>query len=102
MRAGQHRNVTGRLDYFTTAYFHQPTELRAEVEAAGFVCEGLLGIEGPGWILPDFASRWDNAERREALVRIARLLEAEPSVVGCSAHLLAVGRKPLRAERRPR
>jgi ubiquinone/menaquinone biosynthesis C-methylase UbiE len=93
LRDGQHRNPTGRLDYFTTAYFHRPEELREELLAAGLRVEGLYGVEGPGWILPDLADRWTDAERRDALLRVARLLEAEPSVLGCSAHLLAVGRK---------
>ncbi|HKG95022.1 MAG TPA: class I SAM-dependent methyltransferase [Gemmatimonadaceae bacterium] len=94
VRDGQHRNPTERLDYFTTAYFHRPDELRAEVEGAGLAVEGLYGVEGPGWILPDVVERWSEPERRAALLRVARLLEAEPSVLGCSAHLLAVGRKP--------
>ena len=34
-REGQHRNPTERLDYFTTAYFHRPDELRAAVAGAG-------------------------------------------------------------------
>jgi SAM-dependent methyltransferase len=91
---GQHRNPTERLDYFTTAYFHRPAELRAEVERAGLTVEGLYGIEGPGWILTDLVERWSDPERRAALLHIARLLEAEPEVLGCSAHLLVVGRKP--------
>ena len=93
VRDGQHRNPTDRLDYFTTAYFHQPAELRAEVEHAGLVVEGLYGVEGPAWILPDLPERWNDVERRAALLHVARLLEAEPTVLGCSAHLLAVGRK---------
>jgi ubiquinone/menaquinone biosynthesis C-methylase UbiE len=91
---GQHRNPTERLDYFTTAYFHRPAELRAEVEGAGLSVEGLYGIEGPGWILPDLVERWQDPARRAALLQIARALEAEPAVLGCSAHLLVVGRKP--------
>ena len=92
-REGQHRNPTERLDYFTTAYFHRPAELGTELEGAGLVVEGLFGIEGPGWILPDLADRLGDPERRASLLHTARLLESEPSVIGCSAHLLAVGRK---------
>jgi len=93
IREGQHRNPTDRLDYFTTAYFHKPAELQAEVEEAGLAVEGLYGVEGPGWILPDLTKRWNDPERRAALLHVARLLEAEPTMLGCSAHLLAVGRK---------
>lgn len=91
---GHHQNPTDRLDYFTTAYFHRPEELRQEVAGAGFDVEGLYGVEGPGWILPDLADRWNDPERREIVMQVARALEAEPSVLGCSAHLIVVGRKP--------
>jgi hypothetical protein len=93
LRDGQHRNPTGELDYFTTAYFHRPDELRDEVARSGLVVEGVYGLEGPGWILPDFAERWADDRKRSDLVRAARALESEPSAVGMSAHLLAVARK---------
>lgn len=41
LREGRHRNPTERLDYFTTAYFHRPDELRQEVLQAGLNLEGL-------------------------------------------------------------
>jgi hypothetical protein len=90
---GHHKNTTDRLDYFTTAYFHRPEELRREVIDAGFEVEGLYGIEGPGWILGDFTDRWSDPARREVLMTAARALESEASVIGMSAHLLVVGRK---------
>jgi SAM-dependent methyltransferase len=93
LRTGQHRNPTDRMDYFTTAYFHHPEELADEVRAAGFELTGVFGIEGPGWILPDVSERMADPDRREMLLRAARMLEREPSVVGTSAHLLAVARR---------
>jgi len=90
---GQHRNPTSRLDYFTTAYFHHPDELRREVADAGLAIEGLYGVEGPGWILPDLVERWNDPGRCEILLHVARALESEPAVLGSSAHLIAVGRK---------
>jgi SAM-dependent methyltransferase len=99
LRDGQHRNPTDRMDYFTTAYFHTPEELGAEVEAAGLVLDGVFGLEGPGWILPDIEVRMADPARRAALLQVARMLETEPSVLGASAHLLAVGRRPERATR---
>jgi SAM-dependent methyltransferase len=94
LRNGQHRNPTDRLDYFTTAYFHRPDELAAEVVGAGLALESVYGVEGPGWILPDVTERMADPDRRETLLRVARLLEAEPLVVGSSAHLLAVAQRP--------
>jgi SAM-dependent methyltransferase len=93
LRDGQHRNDTDRLDYFTTAYFHRPEDLRRELEAAGFQEVALFGIEGPGWMLPDFDSRWAEPALRHDIMEVARALESEPSILGASAHLLGVGRK---------
>jgi ubiquinone/menaquinone biosynthesis C-methylase UbiE len=90
---GQHRNDTDNPHYFTTSYFHRPEDLRAEMLSAGFVDVQVLGVEGPGWMLPDFDERWKDDALRRDLLEVARALEAQPSVVGASAHLLGVGRK---------
>jgi SAM-dependent methyltransferase len=93
VREGQHRNPTDRLACFTTAYFHRPDELNAEINAAGFQLQGIYGLEGPGGLLSDVDQRVQDPVRREELLHVARLLEAEPSVIGVSDHLLAVARK---------
>lgn len=93
---GNHQNPTEQLDYFTTAYFHRPEDLRKEVTDAGLEVERLYGIEGPGWILPDLADRWNHPERRNIVIQVARMLESEPSMIGCSAHLMVVARKSQR------
>jgi ubiquinone/menaquinone biosynthesis C-methylase UbiE len=87
---GQHRSASKELPAFTTAYFHRPEELCAEVREAGFALDGLFGVEGPAWLLVD---RWDDDVARENILRVARLLEQEPSVVGTSPHFLAIGSK---------
>ena len=91
---GQHRNTTERDDFFTTSYFHRPEDLAAEVSAAGLDLHEVYGIEGPGWTLADFDARWSEPRGREDLMRVARQLEAEPSIRGASAHLMAVARRP--------
>ncbi len=94
LRDGQHRNPTDRLDYFTTAYFHRPEELADEVLAAGLVLTGVYRVEGPGWILPDAPERMADPDRRAALLGVARMVETEAAMLGSSAHLLAVARRP--------
>lgn len=93
LRDGQHRNETDNPHYFTTAYLHRPEDLRAEMLSAGFADVEILGVEGPGWMLPDFDDRWKEDALRKDLLEVARALESQPSVVGASAHLLGVGRK---------
>lgn len=90
---GQHRNETDNLEYFTTAYFHRPEDLRAEMISAGFANVAVLGVEGPAWLLPDFNDRWKNDASRRDLIDVATLLESEPSILGVSAHLLGVGKR---------
>ena len=90
---GQHRNATDNWDYFTTAYFHRPEDLQSEMEMAGFTCQAVLGVEGPGWMFTDFKERGSDGRQRRILMQIAHQLENEPSIIGPSAHLLAVARK---------
>ena len=91
LATGVHRNDSGRIDYFTTAYFHRPEDLRAEIEATGFENVQVLGVEGPGEWVANFEARWADEALRADLLDVARRLEAEPSIIGMSAHLLGLG-----------
>jgi SAM-dependent methyltransferase len=93
LATGQHRNPTDRPEWFTTAYFHHPDELRAESQEAGLeVCE-VVGLEGlAGW-LTGLAGRWDDPRARETILSAARAVESEPSLLGLSAHMLIVARR---------
>lgn len=90
---GQHRNPDNRPHYFTTAFFHHPDELKAEVTDSGLRCETVLAVEGPGWVSPNFDAVWNDPARRADLLEFVRLVETEPSLLGMSAHLIAIGRK---------
>jgi len=94
VREGQHRNPTERPEWFTTAYFHLPEELRGEVKEAGFAVEALVGIEGPAWAVPDLDACLEDSRQRAKLLAAIRRVEAEPSLIGASTHLLVVGRRP--------
>jgi ubiquinone/menaquinone biosynthesis C-methylase UbiE len=86
---GQHRNPTGRPEYFMDTFFHHPDELRAEVVEAGFASAAVYAVEGPCWLLSDFDAWWENGEYRDRLLQLARTLETEPALLGVSAHLVA-------------
>ena len=91
---GQHRNPTDRPEWFTTAYFHRPEELRDEVAAAGLELVELVAVEGPAGVVADPAPWLEDPERRELLLHAIRRVESEPSLLGASDHLLAVARAP--------
>ena len=88
---GEHRSPPGRPALFTTAYFHRPEELRDELAEGGFVLDAVFGVEGPGWLL---AEQLDDELLREDVLRVARAVEQEWTVIGTSAHLLAVALRP--------
>jgi ubiquinone/menaquinone biosynthesis C-methylase UbiE len=90
---GQHRNPSDRPEWFTTAYFHAPDELRDEVARAGLEPLELLAVEGPAGVIADPAAWLDGPERRELLLRAIRRVESEPSLLGASDHLLVVARR---------
>jgi SAM-dependent methyltransferase len=90
---GQHRNRTGRPEWFTTAFFHLPAELAGEVAAAGLRLAAVLAVEGPGGVLLDVGERLADPDRRERVLAAIRRVEAEPSLLGASMHLLAVAHR---------
>jgi len=90
LKEGQHRNPTRHPHYFMDTFFHHPEELRGEVVEAGFDLKGVFGLEGPGWLVHDFDEWWERPDYRNRLLDIARILEAEPTLLGLSAHLIAV------------
>jgi hypothetical protein len=92
---GQHRNPTNHPGYFSTAFFHYPDELKAEIEEPGLHHECTMAIEGPGWLLQNFEEHWRDQARLERLLSALPWLEDEPSLLGMSAHMMAIARKDL-------
>ncbi len=91
---GRHENPERRPHWFTTAYFHRPEDLADEIAAAGLDVLELVGVEGlAGW-LPHLADHWADPADRDVILEAVRLVEAEPSLLGLSAHLLGVARAP--------
>ena len=90
LRDGQHRNPTNHPAYFTTAYFHTPDGLAGEIERAGFTGPAIYGVEGPGWPL---RREWADPRRREEILFAARSVEAEPSIISFSPHLIATANR---------
>jgi ubiquinone/menaquinone biosynthesis C-methylase UbiE len=90
---GIHRNPTGRLEWFTTAYFHRPEEIAPEIEAAGLGFDRVVAVEGPGWMNQQLDAWLDDENARERLLQVLRRLETEPSLIGVSAHLIGIARR---------
>ncbi len=67
------------------AYFHRPEGFRSELLAAAFADIELVAVEGFGWLLGDLERR---IQHPDLLLRAIRLTESEPSMLGCSAHVI--------------
>ena len=68
-------------------YFHRPDELRTELELAGYTDVRLLPVEGFAGLLDDLPAR---LREPKPLLDAIRLTENEASMLGVSAHVLAV------------
>ena len=88
---GQHRGHAH--DYFTTAFFHRPEELEAEVREAGFVQQGLYSVQGPGQLATDLKERMSNPTKRAQLLDLIRSVEQEKTLLGVSSHFVVVAMK---------
>lgn len=93
LETGYHQNPTGNLKYFTDAYLHHPEEFSSEVIEAGFQHQATLAVEGPAWLFESFEDYWTDPALRPVALDLIRKIEAEPSLLGMSAHVLAIGTK---------
>jgi len=92
VRSGEHRPAVADA-LFTTAYFHEPAEILAEVQDAGLDVTGQYGVEGAAWLLGDIDAWLDDPVRRADVLHAVQLTESAPSLLGASAHLLTVARR---------
>lgn len=90
LATGVHQNPTGDPRWFTTAYFHRPEELGAEATEAGLDITETVGVEGLAHWIRAIAPALDDAADREVVLDSARVIEAEPSLLGLSSHLITV------------
>ncbi|MGI9606231.1 MAG: class I SAM-dependent methyltransferase [Acidimicrobiales bacterium] len=91
MQSGKHVNPSRRPEWFTSAYFHRPEEIAAEAEEAGMTAVELIGVEGTlGWV-SDLDRRLSDPVRRRRILNALGAIESEPSLIGVSAHILAIG-----------
>ena len=93
LQEGQHRGVPGTTTYFTTAYFHRPEELTAEIGESGFRRRGLYSVQGPARFAPDLEARMANPARRAQLLDLTRLVEQEEALLGAASHIAFIAEK---------
>ncbi len=65
-----------------------------EVAATGLVLLDVFAVEGLAFATPGFERRFADPASRERMLAFLRRVETEPTLLGASPHLLAVGRRP--------
>ena len=82
----------GRFEYRGGIFFsHNPDELKEELVEAGFQAVSVRPIEGCGYFLSD--EYVENEKNIATVLSIIELTEKEPSSLGISSHLMAIGEK---------
>ena len=61
---------------------------------AGFVLGAIFAVEGPVRLLKEFGQHWQQREKRQWLLGLARQLENERSLLGVSGHMILKATKP--------
>lgn len=93
LTTGIHLNETKSLDYFTTAYFHTPSEIKSEIIESELKFEKLVAIESFGWIVDNFKTKSEDSIYMNKLRKIINMVEANDDIIAMSPHIMAIARK---------
>ncbi|MBF9129610.1 class I SAM-dependent methyltransferase [Plantactinospora sp. S1510] len=92
---GRHLNTRPERNWFTSAYFHHPAEPASEATEAGLAVRRVVTVEGPlGFAGGRLNEILADPEQTALLLEMSRRVEAEPSLLGASGHLLTVAWRP--------
>jgi ubiquinone/menaquinone biosynthesis C-methylase UbiE len=86
---GHHRRPEG-WRVFTTAYFHDPSELQDELAEAELQHDLTVGIQGPVWLAPGFETIALGSSEWTVLMDTAKIVECEPAL---SPHFFSIARR---------
>lgn len=90
-KTGKYNNPKTSL--FTSGYFHQPDEFKNEIQRAGFKDVRLMSIEGPSNLFVSMQETINDKKSLEKLLYFLELTESDPSILGASPHIMAIGNK---------
>lgn len=81
-----------QFEYHGGIFFsHTPEELKEEIEETGFEKINILSVESLGRGLN--IGYWEDENLRKDLLYFIEKSEKEPSIIGISAHIMAIGQK---------
>jgi ubiquinone/menaquinone biosynthesis C-methylase UbiE len=92
LRTGIHLNDTNNLNYFTTAYFHTPDEIQAEILETGLKFEKHIAVESFGWAVRNFKEKETDKSYMTKLLEIIQSVETDKNLIAISPHIIAIAR----------
>lgn len=92
METGIHDDTYDQAPHFT-AFLHTPDMIKAEMIRAGFQDIQLIAVEGIFNIVIDKAEYLQDEKLKELILECLRKTESIPELMGCSNHILAIGKK---------
>jgi len=93
IECGIHLNETDNLEYFTTAYFHTPADIREEIKESGLKFGKLIAVESFGWVIDNFKSKSNDPSYMEKLLYFIKEVESREDLIAMSPHIIAVAEK---------
>ena len=92
LKTGKYNIPLGERGIFSM-YGHLPDELGKELQDANFKNVNLFGIEGPSWAFVALQETVENKKSLDMLLYFLEKMENEPSLIGVSSHIMAIGKK---------
>lgn len=94
-KTGVHEKV---LEGFSFAYLHHPHELKKEIQKNGFENVTVRAIEGPVWDKRSIEALAQDEKEWEKVLMFLEQIETEETILGASAHIMAVAKKGVEKE----
>ncbi|KRE97675.1 hypothetical protein ASG87_15615 [Frateuria sp. Soil773] len=92
LSTGQHRRPGEWPRLLMDCFFHDSSDIEAELSATGFESIRCRAIEGPAWMSQDFDTSWQDPTRREQILELSRAAENVPELLAASPHVAVIAR----------
>lgn len=94
-KTGVHEKIQ---EGFSFGYLHYPNELKKEIEKNRFENVIIRAIEGPVWDKRSIEALAQDEKEWEKVLMLLEKIETEETILGASAHIMAVARKGVEKE----
>jgi ubiquinone/menaquinone biosynthesis C-methylase UbiE len=93
LKNGIHINDTQNEEYFTTAFFHTPAEIKDEISESGLIFKKLIAVESAGWVIDNPGEKLKNGHYLNKISKIIELVESNEDLIAMSPHIIGIAVK---------